>query len=243
MSRRRPNTGALVVLVCLLGARVERAAAQDPPSPTISISGRGDSKITPNRARVELTVQTQASSAESAAIENAAKQSKVVAALRALGIANERLATSNYSITPQTRIDRSDGASKIVGYVVSNSIIADIEDLSLLGRVLDTAIATGTNDVGFVSLYSSDQEAAYRLALAAATRNARMEAESIAGAAGGKLGPIMDVTAGGPVWPQPVMAGARAMSIASQTPILSGDQTVSASVTIRWMFIQGRPPQ
>lgn len=240
MSQRRHSLGAAALVACLLGVHASALVAQETSNPTISVSGRGDSKVIPNHAKIELTVQTQAASANAAATENAAKQSRVVSALHALGIASEELSTSNYSISPQTRIDRSDGAPKIVGYLVSNSIIADIDDLSKVGRALDTAIVSGTNDVGFVSLYSSEQEAAYRLALAAATRNARMEAESIAAAAGGKLGPIIDMTAGGPVWPQPVMAGARAMALAAPTPILSGDQTVSASVTIRWILIPDR---
>jgi len=104
-------------------------------------------------------------------------------------------------------------------------------------RVIDVAIGAGANRVTSVSFYALDTEAARAEALAEAVRNARAEATVIAESLGYRLGPPLEVN-GGAQRPVPrresdmiMLSAARQ---AAPTPIEAGDQTVTASVSIRF---------
>ena len=77
--------------------------AQDSPAPLatipqIAVTGRGEIKVSPDRATIQISVQTRAATAAAAAAENATKQQSVLSALRALGFTNDQLSTVNYNV-------------------------------------------------------------------------------------------------------------------------------------------------
>ena len=57
--------------------------------PQISVVGRGEIKVSPDRATIQISVQTRAVTAASAAAENATKQQAVLSALKALGLTDD----------------------------------------------------------------------------------------------------------------------------------------------------------
>ena len=69
--------------------------------PQIAVTGRGEVKVSPDRATIQISVQTRGSTAAAAAAENANKQQAVLAALRALGLGNDQLSTINYNVYPE----------------------------------------------------------------------------------------------------------------------------------------------
>ena len=93
-----------------------------------------------------------------------------------------------------------------------------------------------TNRVSGIAFAASDTEDARSEALALAVQNARAQAEVIARSLGHELGVPLEVR-GGAQRPVPVMARGAAVAFEAQaapTPIEAGDQTVTASVTIRF---------
>ena len=211
--------------------------------PTIASSATADVKVTPDRATISISVQTKAPTAVAAASDNAKKQNAVTAALRGLGLTNEQLSTKGYSVNPEYRYDPN-RAPTLTGYTVTNTVLADIHDLKQIGKVLDTALANGSNVISSLEFYASNTDAARQHALADAVTKAHSDAEVAARAAGGSLGALIHLTVGGGNQyppPRPMFSG-RAMvaAAAPETQITPGQQTVTVSVSADWRFVPGQ---
>jgi uncharacterized protein YggE len=211
------------------------------PIPQISVAGRGEVKVSPDRATVQISVQTRAVTAAAAAAENANKQQSVLAALRALGLGTDQLSTINYNVYPEQRYEQGK-EPVIVGYNVTNTILADVRKLTQVGPVIDAALAHGANMIASLQFYASNTEAARRSAIATAIEKARADAEAAARAAHGSLGNLLEINIGAysPPPPQPMMMRLAAGAAQAETPINAGDQTLAVEVTTRWRFLAGQ---
>lgn len=208
--------------------------------PQITVSSRGEVKVVPDRANVQISVQTKAETAAAAAGENAKKQKAVIDALRALGIESRDISTAGYTVYPEQRYEPN-REPVIVGYNVTNTLSVELRSLPLVGPVIDAALAKGANMITSLQFYSSNTDAARQEAIAIAIRKARMDAESAAKAAGGSITGLLEVNVGAyfPPPPRPMelrAKGVAAQAMAQETPISAGDQTVSVDVTTRWRF-------
>jgi uncharacterized protein len=239
---------ATLVPFAAMAALAVPAAAQvsptPPPPPQIVTNGEGEAQVTPDRARVHLAVETRGKTAAEAAAENARIQTAVIARIRALGIPAERVTTVGYTVQPEYNRSRDPNMvePRVIGYVAHNTVRADVWRMDQVGPVIDASLAAGANRLGGLDMYSSREDAVRREALANAVNAARADAEAMATAAGGRLGPLLELTSGGFYRPQPaMMASARAeMAMqAANTPIAAGEQTVRANVMARWQFVPG----
>lgn len=220
-----------------------QAASSQPPvqsGPAIVTTGTGEAHATPDRATIMVGVQSRATTAASASADNARKQRAILDTLRALGLTSQQLATVNYNVSPDIQYPpNGQGTPRILGYTVTNTVRAEVRRLDDVARVIDAALAKGANEVSSLQFYSSKADSARRAALAIAVSDARQDADALARAAGGSLGQVIEMsTAEMPIRPMP-MVSARAMAAAAPTPIEPGEQTVSATVTIRWGFVPG----
>lgn len=212
-----------------------RGQAQEMGPGWIQVNGSGSVDIAPDRASVAFAMETRADQADAAARANADAMDAVLSALRAAGFTGLRLETYGYSLRPEYSGNNNQRTREIVSYTALNNVRATIEDVNAVGRVVDVAIAAGANRVASVGFFASDTEGARAEALDAAVRSARAEAEVIARSLGYRLGPPLEIN-GGADRPMPrsfEMAPAMAMR-AADTPIEAGDQTVTASVSIRF---------
>ncbi|HEY8166185.1 MAG TPA: SIMPL domain-containing protein [Gemmatimonadaceae bacterium] len=220
----------------------QQSANSAPVLPQVTVSAHGETRVSPDRATIQISVQTRAATAAAAATENAAKQKAVFDALRALGIPNDQLSTINYNVYPEQRYEPNK-EPVIVGYNVTNTLLVDVRKLSLVGPVIDAALSKGANMITSLQFYASNTEEARRAAIASAVQKARADAEAAARAAGGTLGNLLEITVGTFYAPPPrPMAMARDMAgavAAQETPINPGEQTVSVDLTTRWAFIAG----
>lgn len=208
--------------------------------PQIAVTGRGEVKVSPDRATIQISVQTRASTAAAAAVENATKTQAVLAALRALGLGNDQLSTINYNVNPEQRYEPNK-EPVIVGYTVTNTVLADVRRLNQVGPVIDAALERGANMITSLQFYASNTEAARRTAIAAAIEKARADAEAAARAARGTLGTLLEINIGAYAPPiQPMMAMKQVMDGRAETPINPGQDTLIVDVTTRWRFIPGQ---
>src|SRR5438270_1163962 len=230
-----------MVLIALLLAPIS-LQSQDIPAPIatipqIAVTGRGEIKVSPDRATIQISVQTRASTAAVAAAENAAKQQSVLSALRALGFGNDQLSTVNYNVDPEQRYDPGKDPV-IVGYNVTNTILVDVRKLSQVGPAIDAALSHGANMITSLQFYASNTEAARRTAIQTAIEKARADADAAARAAGGSLGSLLEVNIGAynPPPPRPIMMARTADAVQLSTPINPGEETLAVEVTTSWSF-------
>jgi len=71
---------------------------------TINVGGTGTISMSPDEAIVYLGVQTQSKDAVTAQQENARKMEKIIKALKDLGISEDDMETSGYSIIPHEEL-------------------------------------------------------------------------------------------------------------------------------------------
>jgi uncharacterized protein YggE len=210
------------------------------PPPSISGTASSDVKFTPDRATVRVSVQTQASTAAAAASQNATKQNAVLKALHALGLSNDQLSTADFSVAPEYRYEQNK-SPVLIGYKVTNTVVADVRDISQIGKVLDAALSNGANLISSLDFYASNTDSARQEAVAAAVKKARTEAETAARAAGGTLGNLISLNIGGGNYAPPpapfMMRAAAKADMAESTPINPGQQTITVTVTARWGFL------
>src|SRR5687768_17538334 len=113
-------------------------------SPQIAVASAGEVKVNPDRANIQIAVQTRATTAAAAAAENAARQKAVIDALRSLGLKPDQISTTGYNVSPEQRYEPN-REPVVVGYNVTNTISVEVTDLAMVGRIIDTAISRGAN--------------------------------------------------------------------------------------------------
>lgn len=230
------NATLLAVLCAGLSLGAKPVSAQGTPAPPqIVVTGTGEARVAPDRAIVLLGVQSRATTVAAAAAENARRIKAILDTLKSMGLSGEQLMTVNYSVSPEMTGMQT---PKVTGYVVTNSVRAEVRRLDDVGAVIDASLAKGANEISSLQFYSSKADSTQRAALAAAVADARAQAEVLARAAGGTLGPLIELSsAQEPIRPiaQPLMRVSAAMA-SVRTPIEPGEQTIMATVTARWTF-------
>jgi uncharacterized protein YggE len=220
----------------------QQGVTSTPVVPQITASAHGETRVSPDRATIQISVQTRASTAAAAASENATKQKAVFDAIRALGVQPDQLSTINYNVYPEQRYEQN-REPVITGYNVTNTLLVDVRKLSLVGPIIDAALSKGANMITSLQFYASNTEAARRTAIGSAVQKARADAEAAARAAGGTLGGLLEITLGTSYSPPPrpmVMARDMAATAAAQETLINpGEQMVSVDLTTRWGFVPG----
>jgi uncharacterized protein YggE len=230
---------AAALALAIAGSATAQSA--QPITPRITTSGEAQVRVTPDRATVLIGVQTRGTTAAVAAADNARRQKAILDTLKALGFGPDQLATQNYSVYPEMRYEQPTGTSRVVGYNVSNVVRVEIRRVEQVGIVIDAALSKGANQINSIQFTSSTAPEARRTAMADAVKDARADAEALARAAGGTLGMLIELTAGGsPIRPMMEMSMADArVKGAVQTPIEPGEQIITANVSAIWQFIPG----
>jgi len=201
----------------------------------IQVSGTGTVQVTPDRANVAFAMETRAATAAEASAANADAMDAVLRAIRGGSFAGLTLETFGYSLQPEYAANNNQRTREIVAYTVFNNARATISDVDAVGRLIDAAIGAGANRVASISFFAADTDAARREALAEAVRSARAEALVIAESLGYRLGPPLEVNGGAPMpRPRAYDMAEVAFARAADTPIEAGDQTVVATVSIRF---------
>lgn len=239
---------ARVIAMAGLLAFSTGASAQDPakpPVPQIVTNAQGEVRVSPDRATISIGVQTRAATAADAAAQNARKQSGIIAAIKARGVPSDQIGTSNFNVIPETRYDREgQAAPRTTSYLVMNTVIVELRKIDQVGPVIDAALSAGANQINSLTFGITAADSAKRIALASAVAKARADAEVMARAAGGSLGPLIELIAADVYVPMPraVMAMAK-VGAEDSTPIEAGQEVVRANVSARWQFLSGSPPR
>jgi uncharacterized protein YggE len=211
-----------------------------PPPAQIVVSARGEVQVAPDRARVQVGVETQASTAAVAAQDNNRKQTAIVSAIRALGIAAAQIQTLNYSVIPVQRYDEKTQRVVIDGYRVSNIVQVETDKIEQAGQIIDAGLNNGANRVAGLDFLVKDRARAQETALTRAVEQARRQAEVAAKAAGGQIADLLELTINEFERPEPrAMMAMVKMDMSAEstpTPVNEGMTTISVGVTTRWRF-------
>lgn len=205
----------------------------------LSVSANAEASRVPDVATVSAGVVTQAADGKAAMRQNAEQMTKVLAAIKAAGIAEKDVQTSGINLNPQYRYVENQ-APTITGYQASNTVSLKVRDISSLGDVLDALAAQGSNQINGPTFEIDEPEPVYDEARLAALGKAQVRAETYAKALGMRVRRIVSIAEGGrgDFSPRPMMAMAKSMDQAESTPVSPGETTVSVNLDV--VFELGR---
>ncbi len=199
----------------------------------LSVSAQAEARRVPDVATLSAGVVTQAADANAAMRANATQMDKVMAAIKAAGIAERDIRTSGISLNPQYKYVENQSPT-ITGYQASNTVDLKVRDVARLGKVLDALVASGANQVNGPNFEIDQPEPVYDQARRDALQQAQARAGMYAKALGLKVRRIVSISEGGgyrPPMPMPMMAMARAKS-ESDTSVAPGETTLTANLDV-----------
>ncbi len=214
------------------------------PNRTITVVGHGEVKGKPDIARTSLGIEVTAPTVAEATKQANAQMDAVLKAVKAAGVADKDIQTSNFSINferqnpgqpmPAAKGNSGQAAEGTAGvYHVNNMVNVTIRDLNKVSAVIDGAINAGANNVwgiNFALDKTTTQEADAR---EQAISDAKARAESLAKLTGVNLGGVVavsEVISGGPV-PMPKYAAAQGLG-GGGTPVEAGEVTFSTDIQV-----------
>lgn len=212
------------------------AAAQVPASrpPFIRAVGNASVSVQPDTVKIDLGVVTQATTAQAASSQNSSQTSAVISALQGLLGANADIKTLGYSVNPNYSSGVG-GPPTLTGYTVTNSLEATLTDLSAVGKVIDTAVGAGANNVQRLDFSLKDDSSVRQQALRTASQQALSHANAIASGLNVHTGSVLSASEGTSSTPLPVYALAAGVS---STPIQPGNLVIQATVTLEVQISQ-----
>ena len=204
----------------------------------LSVSSRAEARKAPDIATFSAGVVTQAADGNAALRQNAEQMNRVLAAIKAAGVADKDVQTSGISLNPQYRYEENQ-PPRITGYQASNTVNVKLREVAKMGKVLDALVASGANQVNGPSFGIDDTEPLYDRARLDALKAARARAETYAGALGVRVRRIVSISEGGAAMPSPMprMAMMKAEAYDS-TPVAAGESSVSVNLDV--VFELGR---
>ena len=215
------------------------------PMARLTVGGQGQATTQPDLATINLGVSTRAATAAEAMAQNAEAQAKVIETLKAEGIEARDIQTAGLNLTPVMDYSDNGQPPKLTGYAAQNSVTVRVRDISGLGGVLDKLIASGANEISGISFSREDMTATEDEARMKAVADARRRAETMAEAAGMKLGPLMalsDVPMDSGPMPMPRMAMAAEAKMGG-APIEAGELAVTTNVTAVYALLPTDAPE
>jgi hypothetical protein len=157
--------------------------------------------------------------------------------LRQLGL---NATTATYNVRPDfdTRPLARDERPRQLTYTASTMIRGQLSRIDQVGRAIDAGLARGATGVQGVLFESSQTEEARRAALADAAAAARRDAEALARALGGTLGPLVSASTASGNDPRRPNVMLRAMTGGEfQSEVTPTEIVITAGVITRWRFV------
>ena len=203
---------------------------------TITLTGTAQIRARADQVTIDLAVVTRAGTASDAIRENARIADQVIAAVRQLGGPSVASAPAGIRVGPFHVWDKETETNKLGGYEAINAVVVDVR-VELAGVVYDAGVAAGATHGSGLTFRLRDEAAHRKQALLAAVKSARDEADIVTRALRAHIvaPEKIDVPAGG----GPVIFKSARLAMAegaTETPVLPGEITVSATVEVTFRY-------
>ena len=211
---------------------------------TMTITGNAHASAEPETLTIRLGVQTTNPTAGAALSENSRLMTSTVEAITALGIPEDELGTSHFNIEPRYEGKYDENGNYVnafLGYRVSNIIEVTTDQLGMVADIIDASVAAGTNNVISVDFgvspetEKSTKDGLIGNAVCDAVHKAELALKPIGYRITGVETMHMDSLGEYGSWRLASAQIAEDAAFAG-TPIFSGDQSFSTSVTITFLI-------
>ena len=221
----------LILFALLLVASPLAAQQRDAAGPDVIVtSGEASLKRAPDRAFVNVTVESRAKSPREAQRLNAEAMTAVQQRLTQARIPRDAIRTLGYDL--QQEFDFAGGKRTPRDFVARNTVEVQVDDVARVGELLDIVVQGGASAVSGVRFDLQDREKVEREALRLAVADGRTRAEAAAAGAGRAIERVIkveDVRDGPIMMARPMMMKS---ADAPETPVEPGLVEIRARVTV-----------
>lgn len=188
--------GAMVLSACGQAPLAQASApAQTTPQQirTLTVSGTCKVMLVPDVAYINIGVHSEAEDVSTALSSNNDLALAIKDALKSEGIEDKDFQTSNFNVYPSDQYDPTTGQYIRRNYAVDNTLYVTVRDIANLGKLLDTTLRAGANNIYGITFDIQNKEAALAQARDLAIADAKAKAEATAATVGVELGQIYSV--------------------------------------------------
>ncbi|MED1468192.1 SIMPL domain-containing protein [Bacillus salipaludis] len=201
----------------------------------IKVTGEGELAVQPDIANVNLGVMTENRVLMEAQQQNSEAVNKLIQSLLSLGVPQKNLQTFDYRIDSEYDFDQ--GKQTFRAYKVTYILKVKLEDLTSIGRVIDTAVQNGANYVANVQFSLKNQDGIYQKALSLALTKAIEKAKTIANTLRVTLNPTPNlVIEGGTLPPSILNPQMTYVKGISSTQFEPGELIVKATISAEFEY-------
>jgi hypothetical protein len=215
---------------------------------TISVSGHGEYLAVPDTAQFTFSVVSDKTTVADAQADATTKANAITSYLKAQGIADADIQTTDYEVTPQYSYDTKACAPGIycppsqgtlTGYEVTQTTTVKVHDTTKAGTLLAGVGQNGASNVSSLQFTFADPNAPQAQARDKAIADAKSKADALAKSLGVSLVRVVSFNENGSGYPQPVMyaamgAGSSASAKSIAPDISVGQNNVTDDVTITY---------
>lgn len=206
----------------------ERAA----PAPhVVRASAEAVISTKPDRAQITVGVMTESANAKDTAAQNAEQAAQLFQALKHALNGHGDFKTAGYVISPQYE-NAPNKPPKLTGYRVENSVLVTLDDLSLVGEVIDASTNSGANNINGIVFTLKNDEAVRNQAFAEAAVKARTSAESIARALNLQVLGVLEAQSVEAAAVRPVAYAVGSFNGNIRTPVETGSLEIRETVLV-----------
>lgn len=183
------------LVVAVLPVAVQAQTIRDS---TISVSATKSTRIAPDRASMFVLVEGSAETPADAITRVETKLKTVADALKGAGSRVEVERSMTFSVGPAPQPNMYP-APVVPPSNVSRAVLrVNVASVDQVARVTATALAAGASSIANVTFESSVADSVRRARMTEALAVARADAQTLAAALEGKLGPLVDVSTNSP---------------------------------------------
>jgi len=199
----------------------------------VEASGEATISAKPDQVVIEIGVVTQGATAAAVAAQNAKQTDAMLADLRKILASTDQLKSTSYSVRPNYQIPKPGSTPTIGGYTATNIVEAKLEDLAQAGKVIDTVLQSGANNIQKLQFGLKNPQATRSQALREAAVQAKANAEAIAAGLGVHV--VRVLSAGEFELPDRVdmKKSAPSPGTVQETQLEAGSVEISATVTLK----------
>jgi uncharacterized protein YggE len=210
----------------------------------IVVTATGSVRTSPDVVTFRVVIRSLDISAVNATKETAKKHSAIQRSLRDIGIDSKDSPTVELGVKEVRQYDKRTNERNLRGFQADHTVLVRVYNLQKVGSAIDAVIRSGAQYVSAFEFITTQYDSLRQIALDQAVKKALLDAEAIAKAAGGSLGPLLEITTqeaikarGGVLRPN---RGTIAMSVDSGgTEVMPAEKVVSVTVLGRWVFLNG----
>lgn len=163
-----------IVLIAAAAAPLQAADVQIvAQNPVVELSVYEEVEAKPDTVTISAGVLTDAPTAVAAMRQNSADMERVIARIKAAGIAERDIQTTGLNLNARFEYDRDGERQVFRGYRAINTVSVRFRDVQSVGPILDALVAAGANNINGPS-FSIDNDEQYK---ATARRNALQRAQ------------------------------------------------------------------